>query len=83
LIVVGAALYFDKLRRSAYFTRALGGILGSFVGLLLIVTFRFASAISWNVPRTLLAVAAFIALLAKVDIIWVVFAGTLISVFLF
>jgi chromate transporter len=83
LIVVAAASYFDKLRRSAYFTRALGGILGSFVGLLLIVTFRFASAISWNVPRTLLAVAAFIALLAKVDIIWVVFAGTLISVFLF
>jgi chromate transporter len=83
LIVVGAASYFDKLRRSAYFTRALSGILGSFVGLLLMVTFRFASAIPWNVPRSLLAAAAFIALLSKVDIIWVVFAGTLISVLFF
>jgi chromate transporter len=79
LIVVGAASYFDKLRRSAYFTRALSGILGSFVGLLLMVTFRFASAIPWNVPRSLLAAAAFIALLSKAEIIWVVLAGTIIS----
>lgn len=79
LIVVAAALSFDKLRRSAYFTRALSGILGSFVGLLLMVTFRFASAIPWNIPRTLLAAAAFIALLSKVEIIWVVLAGTIIS----
>jgi len=83
LIVVGTVPYFDKLRRSAYFTRALSGISGSFVGLLLMVTFRFASAIPWNIPRTLLAAAAFIALLSKVEIIWVVLAGTMISAFFF
>ncbi len=79
LIVVGAVPYFDKLRRSAYFTRALSGILGSFVGLLLIVTFRFAFAIPWDIFRSFLVAAAFIALLSKVEIIWVVLAGTIIS----
>jgi len=52
----------------------------SFVGLLLTVTLRFAGDIRWDIPHALLACAAFVALLRKVDILWVVVIGTVISV---
>ena len=81
LIVVGVVPYFDKLRNSVYFTRAIAAILCSFVGLLLTVTFRFGANISWNIPRVLLATAAFIAFLLKVEIIWIILLGTVVSVF--
>ena len=58
LIVIGVTPYIDRLRNSAYFAGAIRAILCSFVGLLLTVTFRFASNISWDIPRVLLAVAA-------------------------
>jgi chromate transporter len=82
LIVNGITPYFDKLKRSRYFSRAIHAILCSFVGLLLAVTFRFGSNISWDIPRVLLAAAAFVALLFKVDIIWIVLVGTVASMFL-
>ena len=81
MIVVGVVPYFDRLRNSIYFARAIRAILCSFVGLLLTVTFRFASNIPWDVPRVSLAASALVALLFKVEIIWIVLAGTVISVF--
>jgi len=82
LILVAIVPYFDRLRTSSYFEHALGGSLCSFVGLLLTVTLRFAWNIPWHFPRILLASAAFVALLLKADILWVVGIGTLLSVVL-
>ncbi len=82
LLVIGTAPYFDRLRRSRTFNQAIGGVLCSFVGLLLTVTIRFAGAISWDVLRLLLAGTAFIALLRKVDILWVVLIGAVLSIIL-
>ena len=82
LIVIGVTPYFDRLRNSAYFAGAIRAILCSFVGLLLTVTFRFASNIPWDIPRVSLAAAAFVALLFKVEIIWIVLVGTVVSMFL-
>jgi chromate transporter len=79
MIVVGIVPYFDRLRSSPYFKKVITGILCSFVGLLLTVTIRFALNIPWDVPRILLSGAAFIALILKVDILWVVLLGTVIS----
>jgi chromate transporter len=79
MIVVGTAPYFDRLSASPYFKRVITGILCSFVGLLLTVTIRFALNIPWDFTRILLSGAAFIALLLRVDILWVVLAGTVIS----
>ena len=79
IIVVGIVPYFDRLRSSPYFKKVITGILCSFVGLLLTVTIRFALNIPWDLPRILLSGAAFIALVLKVDILWVVLAGTVIS----
>jgi chromate transporter len=79
MIVVGIVPYFDRLRSSPYFKKVITGILCSFVGLLLTVTIRFALDIPWDVPRFLLSGAAFVALILKADILWVVLIGTGIS----
>lgn len=79
MMVVGIVPYLDKLRSSPYFNKVMGGILCSFVGLLLTVAVRFALNVPWDLPRLLLSSAAFIALFLKVDILWVVLLGTVIS----
>ena len=79
LMVVGIVPYFDRLRTLSYFNKAIGGILCSFVGLLLSVTIRFAVDIPWDFSRIVLAGVAFSALILKVDIFWVVLIGTVIS----
>lgn len=81
LIVVGVAPYYDKFSTSPYFRKAINGILCSFVGLLLSVVVLFAIKIPWDLPRALLATAAFVALRFNVAIYWVVLAGIVISIF--
>jgi chromate transport protein ChrA len=51
LILLGVAPYFDRLRASPWFAMAIGGILCSFVGLLLTVTIRFALNVHWDFPH--------------------------------
>lgn len=83
LILIGVAPWFDRLRQSPYIMRAIGGILCSFVGLLLTVTVNFGLNVQWSFLHVLLAAASFVALLLNVDILWVVLAGAAISVFAF
>lgn len=80
VLVVAIALYFNRLRTSATFNKIIAGALCSFVGLLLNVTIHFATQIAWDIPLAALAVAGFVALRLKVDILWVVLAGTVVSV---
>jgi chromate transporter len=82
LIIVGVAPYFDKLRSFPLFNKVIAGVIASFVGLLLSVTVLFALKIPWDLWRTSLAVAAFVALLLKVEIYWVVVAGIIVSIIL-
>jgi chromate transporter len=82
ILLLATVPHFDRLRKSSRFQRAVRGALGSFVGLLLSVTFRFGMAASWTVLTAVLAIAAFTALRFKVDILWVVLGGALISVIL-
>jgi chromate transporter len=83
MILVGSVPYFDRLRSSPYFNKAISSILCSFVGLLLAVTFRFAWNVHWDFLRIILASAALVALFFKVDILWIVVIGTLLSVIAF
>jgi len=83
LIVVGVEPFFDRLRASPYFNSAIAGILCSFVGFLLSVTASFAWVVPWDVPRVILTCATFIALYYKVDILWIVLVGALVSVLIF
>jgi chromate transporter len=81
-LVVGIAPYFERLRASVYFNKAIQGVLCSFVGLLFTVTIRFAWNVHWDIPHILLSAAALTALLLKVDILWVVIAGIGLSAIL-
>lgn len=83
MVVVGVSPYFDRLRASPAFNKIIGGVLCSFVGLLLTVTVRFALNVHWDLSHLLLAGGALVALLLKADILWVVVLGTVLSVLLF
>jgi chromate transporter len=83
LMVLVIFPFFDRLRASVYFNKAIGGILCSFVGLIFTVIFRFAGNVQWDLRSLLLATGALVALLLKVDVFWVVVVGLVISIFLF
>jgi chromate transporter len=80
LILVAISPYYDQMRTSPSFNRVIGGVLCSFVGLLFTVTIRFALNVQWDLSHVLLASSALVALLLKVDILWVVVIGIIISV---
>ncbi len=79
LMVVGVVPYFDRMRASDRFNRCMSGILASFVGLLLAVTIQFGLDVAWNVPGIVLAGAAMVALLLRVDVLWVVLVGVALA----
>jgi len=82
LMLVATAPYFDRLRTSPALSRIIGGVLCSFVGLLLTVSVRFAQNLTWGWPHLLLAAAAFVALRVKANILWVVVIGAGLSLLL-
>jgi chromate transporter len=80
MLVIGTVPYYDRLSGSPYFNRTINGIFCSFVGLLAYVALHLASSVPWDLPRILLAFATFIALLRKIEILWIVLIGTAISI---
>ncbi len=79
LMVLVTVPYFDRLQHSLWVRRGLRGVLASFVGLLAAVAVNFGMAVSWSIPASLIAVAAFAALRFKIDILWVVLIGAGLS----
>jgi chromate transporter len=79
LILMGIIPFFDKLRSYPQFNKVINGILCSFVGLLTVITYRFTIGIHWNIFNILFTLVAFILLVRKVDVIWVVLGGILVS----
>ena len=82
LILMGLIPFFDRLKTYPQFNRVVNGILCSFVGLLTIVTYRFAIGVHWNVYYIVFAVVALALLIRKVDVIWIILGGVLLSFFL-
>ena len=82
LILLGIVPYFDKLRRYPQFNKVVNGILCSFVGLLVIITYRFSIGIHWNTINIIMALVAFVVLIRKVDAIWVILGGIVVSLFI-
>ena len=79
IILTTVLPYFDRFKGNVLFQRGLRGALVSFVGLLLSVTIQFSLAIHWGTYQILIAAAAFLALRLKVDILWVVLVGAILS----
>jgi chromate transporter len=82
LLVVGVSPYFNRLRSSLFFCRIIGGVLCSFVGLLMTVTVRFGQNLTWDWRHLVLGTGAFVALRLKLNILWVVLAATAVSLLL-
>ena len=80
-MVITVAPFFDRLKNSVYFMKALDGIFASFVGLLVFVCIKFATNVPWDFIRILLGLVALTALFRKVDILYIVLSGAVISVF--
>ncbi len=81
LILMGLVPFFDRLRKYPQFSRAVNGILCSFVGLLIAVVWHFGMDITWNPFSIVLAIAVFIVLLFKVEVVWVILGGIVVSFF--
>jgi len=79
VIIAGTVPYYDCLRSSPWFNRALRGVLYSFVGLLLSVTVRFAVHVPWDAVRAVLAAAALAGLFFNVRLIYLVAGGIVLS----
>jgi chromate transporter len=80
-MVITVTPFFDRLKNSIYFMKAIDGIFASFVGLLLYVCIKFTMVIPWDIVRILMGFVALTALLRKVDILYIVSIGAVISVF--
>jgi len=79
MILMGIIPFFEKLSSYPQFNKVINGILCSFVGLLAVVTYRFTIDIHWNIVNILFTLVAFVLLVRKVDVIWVILGGVLIS----
>ena len=75
---MGIIPFFDKLSTYPQFNKVINGVLCSFVGLLTVITYRFTIGVHWNIFNILASAVAFILLVCKVDVIWVVLGGVLL-----
>jgi chromate transporter len=82
ILLILTAPFFDRLKQSRLFASASRGILASFVGLLMFVTVKFAVTVQWELVRIILVSASTAALFRKVDILYVVLIGSVISLIL-
>ena len=80
LIVIGISPFYGRLSASPVFRGVIQGVLCSFVGLLVSVALRFGFQVHWDVVHVLLACGALLALLRRVDILWVVLGGVILSI---
>lgn len=80
LILMGIIPFYDRLRMKPDFYKVINGILCSFVGLLTIVTYRFTIGIHWSWFNILFALTAFILLVKKTDVIWIVLGSIIFTI---
>ena len=80
IILVSVAPVFSRLNSLPLFRKGIAGVLCSFVGLLLSVSIKLGLAVAWDIPRAALAIAAFVALMFRVNLLWVVLGGIGIAV---
>jgi chromate transporter len=75
--------YHDRLRGVERVRMIEQGILGSFIGMLALVLFNFGKTSLVDIPRILMAAAAFFALYQKISLPYILLAGGVVSIILF
>ena len=82
LILMALAPFFDRLSKFRNFSRAINGILCSFVGLLLITTIHFGIEISWSPEAITIGLISFALLMLRVNVGWLIAGGLVLSLFI-
>ena len=82
-ILVLLVPYHDRLRGMKTVRIIEQGILGSFIGMLGLVLVNFGRASFVDIPSVIFAVVAFLALLKKIGLPYILLSGGLVSVVLF
>jgi len=75
--------YHDRLKGVDKVRMMEQGILGSFIGMLGLVLYNFGRASLVDIPRILMAAAAFYAISRKISLPYILLAGGILSVFFF
>ena len=75
--------HYDRVREMTTVRIIEQGILASFIGMLGLVLYNFGRATFVDIPSVIFTVAAFIALLKKIDLAYVLLTGAILSIFLF
>ena len=78
-VVLLAEPWLRRLRSSPIFNAATRALVLSFVGLLASVVIQFARVAPWSILSGAIAGVALVALLLKVDVVWVVLVGGTVS----
>ncbi len=75
--------YHDRLKGVEKVRMMEQGILGSFIGMLALVLYNFGSTSLVDIPRILMAAAAFFAIYKKVDLPYILLAGGILSILIY
>ena len=75
--------YHDRLRGVEKVRMMEQSVLGSFIGMLALVLYNFGGASLVDVPRILMAVAAFFAIYKKISLPYVLLAGGILSILIY
>ncbi len=76
-------LYHDRLRGVEKVRMMEQGILGSFIGMLGLVLYNFGRVSLVDIPRILIAAAAFFAIYKKVSLPYVLLTGGILSILIY
>jgi chromate transporter len=74
---------YDRVRGNTAVRTMEQGILASFIGMLGLVLYNFGRATFVDIPTILFAAAAFIALLKKIDLAYILLTGAILSLLVF
>ncbi|NPA40113.1 MAG: chromate efflux transporter [Thermodesulfobacteria bacterium] len=72
----------ERIRYSTWFLRAKRGLIASFSGLLLFAELKFLGGVHWTPLSAIIATIFLVALLKRVNILWVVFSAVIFSLFI-
>ena len=75
--------YHDRLRGVEKVRMMEQGVLGSFIGMLALVLFNFGKTSLVDLPRILMASAAFVAIYKKISLSYILLAGGMLSVLIY
>ena len=75
--------YHDRLRGVEKVRMMEQGVLGSFIGMLALVLFNFGKTSLVDIPRILMAAAAFFAIYKKISLPYILLAGGILSIIIF